>query len=373
MLSTKSRRPYWLDTSGNGGELFKTRDGVGSRIHDKFTNCIFALSAYLPFILPLEKSSPTVSSAEIPPFSRQNIPSQAGRFAIVTGANSGIGYESALALAAAGTEVVLAARSAPKGEAAAAHIIALVPGAKVRFRALDLADLGSVRAFADGIAAEHRSLDLLINNAGVMTPQVRQETRDGFELQFGTNYLGHFALTAHLLPLLRQGSAPRVVNLSSLAHRIGRIAFDDLQSRRRYSPARSYGQSKLAMILFAVELQRRSEAQGWGILSNATHPGWSRTELMRNVLRANGRVPLLSRVAFALAPFLGQSGAEGALPTLFAATAPEAKGSAYYGPGGWAELTGPVSVSKLSTAARDPAVAARLWDVSQELTRVHFA
>jgi len=314
-----------------------------------------------------------VSSLEIQPFSRRDIPSQAGRFAIVTGANSGIGYESALALAAAGAEVVLAARSQPKGEAAVARIQALAPGAKVAFRPLDLADLGSVRAFADGIAAEHRSLDLLINNAGVMTPQVRQETRDGFELQLGTNYLGHFALTAHLLPLLRAAQAPRVVNLSSLAHRAGRIAFDDLQSKRRYSPFRVYGQSKLAMILFAFELQRRSDAQGWGLMANATHPGWSRTELMRNVPTVSGQPTLLSRISLALAPFFSQSGAEGALPTLFAATAPEAKGSTYYGPGGWAELTGPVSVSKLSRAARDSAAAARLWDVSQELTRVHFA
>lgn len=302
-----------------------------------------------------------------------DIPSQVGRLAIVTGANSGIGYESALALAAAGAEVVLAARSAAKGAAAVASIKALVPGAGVTFRPLDLADLASVRAFADAFTAEHQRLDLLINNAGVMTPQVRQETSDGFELQLGTNYLGHFALTAHLLPLLRRGSTPRVVNLSSLAHRAGSIAFDDLQSGRRYSPFRVYGQSKLAMILFAFELQRRSDAHGWGLMANATHPGWSRTELMRNVPTATGKPSFLTKVSLALAPWFSQSGAEGALPTLFAATAPDAKGGAYYGPGGWAELTGPVAPAKLSPAAKDQATAARLWDVSQELARVHFA
>lgn len=302
----------------------------------------------------------------------RDIPPQAGRFAIVTGANSGIGYESALALAAAGADVVLAARSPAKGEAAVARIKALTPGAKVAFRRLDLADLGSVRSFAAAIADEHPTLDLLVNNAGVMAPQVRQQTRDGFELQFGTNYLGHFALTAHLLPLLRRGDRPRVVHVSSLAARRGRIAFDDLQRTRRYRPFPVYGQSKLANLMFALELQRRSDAAGWGLMSNAAHPGASATALFANVPTRDARTPLGLRFTRWLAPFLSQSAADGALPTLYAATAPLARGSGYYGPDGFYELKGNVAPAKIVAPALDPAAAARLWDVSQELTRIQF-
>jgi NAD(P)-dependent dehydrogenase (short-subunit alcohol dehydrogenase family) len=296
-------------------------------------------------------------------FSVDQIPSQAGRFAIVTGANSGIGYETALALALAGADVVVASRNPAKGEAAVARIQAAAPGAKVAFRQLDLADLASVRRFAEAIAAERPAIDLLVNNAGVMAPEVRLETKDGFELQFGTNYLGHFALTAHLLPLLRQGNGPRVVHVSSIAARRGRIAFDDLQHRRRYRPFPVYGQSKLANLMFALELQRRSDTQGWGLMSIGAHPGVSATDLIANKPTRDAR---------RIIPLIGQSQAAGALPILFAATAPEARGAGYYGPNGFFELKGAVTPARIVPRALDPVAGARLWDVSQELTRIRF-
>jgi len=302
----------------------------------------------------------------------RDIPPQAGRFAIVTGANSGIGYETALALASAGAEVVVAARNPAKGEAAVARIKAAAPAAKVAFRPLDLADLASVRRFAESIAADRPAIDLLVNNAGVMAPEVRMETKDGFELQFGTNYLGHFALTAHLLPQLRQGSGPRVVHVSSIAARRGRIAFDNLQHLKHYRPFPVYGQSKLANLMFALELQRRSDAQGWGLLSIGAHPGVSATELIANTPTRDGRVAWLQHLGRRVIPLIGQSQAAGARPTLFAATAPTARGGGYYGPNGWFELKGAVAPARIVPRALDPAAGARLWDVSQELTHLRF-
>ena len=251
-----------------------------------------------------------------------NIPPQQGRSAIVTG-TGGLGYETALALARAGGDVVLAGRSAAKGMASVAQIQAAAPGARIVFEQLDLASLASVAAFSDRILGTRASLDLLVNNAGVMTPPTRQTTSDGFELQFGTNYLGHFALTARLLPLLQQGHAPRIVNLSSLAHRSGAIQFDDLQWERSYKPWASYAQSKLAMLMFALELQRRSDAAGWGLMSNAAHPGYARTELIAN---GPGKDAFLSKINVLIQPLISHSAADGALPTLFAATSPDAKG-----------------------------------------------
>jgi NAD(P)-dependent dehydrogenase (short-subunit alcohol dehydrogenase family) len=298
-------------------------------------------------------------------WSIKDIPSQRGKLAIVTGANSGLGYETALALAQAGAEVVVAARNADKSNHAVAQIRAQVPNANVRFEPLDLASLASVSAFSTKLVAEARPLDLLINNAGVMALAKRQVTRDGFEMQLGTNYLGHYALTAQLLPLLRRASAARVVSLSSIAHRSGRIDFDDLQGERRYKPWKAYQQSKLAMLMFALELQRRSDANGWSLMSNAAHPGFARTELM-----ANG--PGTNVVATLLMPLISHSAAAGALPTLYAATSPEARPSAYYGPNGIFELKGAVAPSKIMPQALDPAVAARLWEVSGQLTAVTF-
>ncbi len=299
----------------------------------------------------------------------RDIPSQHGKLAVITGANSGLGYETALALAQAGGEVILAARNADKGRDALARIRALSSKANIRFELLDLASLASVADFSKRRIAEGRPLDLLINNAGVMALATRQITVDGFEMQLGTNYLGHYALTAQLLPLLRRASAPRVVNLSSLAHQQGRIDFDDLQGERHYRPWKAYSQSKLAMLMFARELQRRSDANGWGLMSNAAHPGYARTELIANGPSSNG---FFWKVSTLMQPLISQSAAGGALPTLYAATSPDAQPCGYYGPGGFYELKGAPAPAKVSRKACDAAVAARLWDVSARLTGVAF-
>ncbi len=304
-------------------------------------------------------------------WSVHDIPPQQGRLAVITGATGGLGYETALALAGAGATVVLTGRNAAKGEAALASIRKAHPRADIRYADLDLANLASVKAFDEGFAQASESLDLLVNNAGVMTPPTRHTTADGFELQFGTNYLGHFALTRHLLPLLRKGKAPRVVNLSSGAHRIqAAIHFDDLQWERSYKPWQAYAQSKLAMLMFAFELQRHSDANGWGLMSNAAHPGYARTGL-QSAGPGLGRVgpSMMERLGTLLEPMASQSAADGALPTLFAATSPAAKATGYYGPRGLMEMKGPVGEAKIGKAARDSAVAARLWDVSERLTR----
>ncbi len=297
-----------------------------------------------------------------------SIPSQAGKTAIVTGAG-GLGHETALELARAGAEVVLAGRNADKGRESVAKIVARVPAAKIRFEHLDLASLASVADFAARVSGVLPSLDVLVNNAGVMTPPRRRTTADGFELQFGTNYLGHFALTANLLPLLRRAAHPRVVNVSSSANRTGTIQFDDLQFEKRYPPWAAYSQSKLANLLFTLELQRRSDAHGWGLMSNAAHPGYALTELIPNGPGTKGVFAALSRF---LALFLSHSATAGALPTLFAATSPDAKPAGYYGPDGPFELKGPPAPARIVKKARDQAVARRLWEISQELAGVRF-
>lgn len=295
------------------------------------------------------------------------MPSLTGRTAVVTG-TGGLGLEDAIALARAGAEVVVAGRNAQKGAEAVARVRTEARGANVRFEAVDLADLASIAAFAARLGEQHTSLDLLINNAAVMTPPARQETSDGFELQLGTNYLGHFALTARLLPLLRKGKDPRVVTLSSVAARDAAIDFDDLQSTKGYQPMKAYGQSKLACLLFAAELQRRSEASGWGITSIAAHPGISRTDLLHN---APGRWSAAG-VARTLLWFLFQPASQGALPTLFAATAPEARPGGYYGPAKLGETRGHPAAAKVPPRAEDRGVARRLWSVSEQLTGVRF-
>lgn len=302
-----------------------------------------------------------------------DMPSQQGRLAIVTGASpGGLGYETALALCGAGAGMVLATRNPDRGEAARRGILARYPGADVQVAALDLARLSSVAGFAAHVAARHDRVDLLVNNAGVMALPQRRNTADGFEMQLGSNYLGHFALTGHLLPLLRAAQAPRVVNLASLAHRQGRIDFDDLQTERPYRAWKAYGQSKLAMLMFALELQRRSETQGWGLLANAAHPGYARTELIANGPASDGRSRLLSLLGAAMRPWLSHSAAAGALPTLYAATSPDAQGGAYYGPDGFHELKGAPAPAFVARQAHDRAAAARLWEVSCELTGVRF-
>jgi len=301
------------------------------------------------------------TTADIPPLN--------GKTAVITGATGGLGYETARALAGAGALVVLTGRNETKGRNAIQKISGQFPHAKVSYETLDLANLASVADFAERFAAAHQSLDLLINNAGVMALPTRQATADGFEMQFGTNYLGHYALTARLLTWLRRGNQPRVVNLSSLTHRWGAIDFADLQSLRSYAPGKAYSQSKLAMLMFALELQRRSDAAGWGLMSNAAHPGYARTDLIANGPGASG---LLWQLNKSLQPFVSHSAAEGALPTLFAATSPEAKAAGYYGPNWFYELKGPPVPAKIMPRAKDAAVVARLWDVSAALTGVSF-
>jgi NAD(P)-dependent dehydrogenase (short-subunit alcohol dehydrogenase family) len=302
------------------------------------------------------------------PWTIADIPSQSGRAAVVTG-TGGLGYEIALALAGANAEVVLAGRSPEKASVSVARIRAQIPGANIRFMELDLASLASVAAFARQMAGEHGSLDLLVNNAGVMMPPQRRTTEDGFELQFGTNYLGHFALTGRLLPLLRAARAPRIVQVSSIAHRRATIRFEDLQGERAYNPWHCYGQSKLAMLIFALELQRRSDAAGWGLMSLAAHPGIARTELI-----ANGPGPTGVRKAIfdLVQPLISQSAAAGAQPILFAATAPQAVAGGYYGPAGFRELKGPAAAARIMPQAWDTQAAARLWRISEELTEVVF-
>jgi NAD(P)-dependent dehydrogenase (short-subunit alcohol dehydrogenase family) len=294
------------------------------------------------------------------------VPSQLGRTAVVTGATGGLGYETALALSKAGAEVILTGRDDRKGRPAIDKISHEVAGARLSYEHLDLASLASVADFAQRMHAR-QSLDLLINNAGVMALPRRQTTADGFEMQFGTNHLGHFALTARLMPLLRRASGPRVVNLSSLAHRTGFIDFNDLQGVRGYSPWKAYGQSKLACLMFALELQRRSDAAGWNLISNAAHPGFARTNLF-----ASGPGGLLSFATDLAAPLFGHSAADGARPILFAATSPEARPGAYYGPGGISELRGAPAHALIMPQARDEAAAARLWKVSEQLTGTSF-
>ncbi|MCQ1572210.1 SDR family oxidoreductase [Neorhizobium galegae] len=299
----------------------------------------------------------------------ESIPSQRGRTIVVTG-TGGLGFEDALALARAGGDVIIAGRNPAKGAAAVTRINQSVPGAAVTFEAIDLGDLGSIAAFGRRLGDNRESVDVLINNAGVMTPPHRRTTADGFELQFGTNYLGHFALTAHLLPLLGRGQNPRVVTLSSVAARSSSAAinFDDLQAERDYKPMPVYSRSKLACLMFAFELQRRSDAAGWGITSIAAHPGISRTDLLHN---APGRRSAQGLVR-SLLWFLFQPAAQGALPTLFAATSPHARKGGYYGPDKLSETRGYPIDARPPKQSLETQVASRLWDLSEKLTGVRF-
>ncbi|CAN5468213.1 SDR family oxidoreductase [soil metagenome] len=303
------------------------------------------------------------------------VPDLSGRLAIVTGANSGLGFALTSRLAAAGAEVVLAVRNWKKGEQAIARIRAEVPTTRLRMLPLDLSSLGNIATFAAMFTAEGRPLDLLVNNAGVMMPPARGTTEDGFELQFGSNYLGHFALTAHLLPRLRAADSPRVVSLSSILARAGRFDWDDLQSEKHYSPQRAYGLSKLSMLVFARELQRRSDANGWGIRSLAAHPGSTLTNLQVTGPQSGGTSGGAMTAYLKLTsgiPWLWQQAPQGILPALYAATSMDAVGGAYYGPGGFAELTGPPKPAAVPKRALSSEDAAQLWTVSEELTGVPF-
>jgi NAD(P)-dependent dehydrogenase (short-subunit alcohol dehydrogenase family) len=296
------------------------------------------------------------------------MPPQEGRLAIVTGGNSGIGFQTARYLSRVGAVVILACRNAEKGEAARAKIVAENPAAQVQARVLDVADLGSVRRFAAEFLGENRPLDLLINNAGVMAIPERRTTPQGFEMQFGTNHLGHFALTGLLLPALLRQPGSRVAIVSSIAHKGGRLNFDDLQAERGYDPQRAYQQSKLANLVFGMELDRRLRARSANTESVIAHPGVAVTNIVSNGMGTG----LRGRVVSIVFPFVGQSDDRGAWPILYAATSPQAHGGGYYGPDGIAEIKGtPVEV-KPKPHALDPATGKRLWEVSETLTGVRY-
>ena len=304
-----------------------------------------------------------------------DIPSQADKRVLITGANSGIGYHAAVTLARKGAHVILACRDRSRGEAALARIATVAPGTSIELAILDLASLASVREFA--ARQVHQPLHILINNAGVMAPPKRQQTSDGFELQFGTNVLGHFALTGLLLPALQQAAAesaapPRIVTIASIAHKRGRLNFDDLQFKRNYSPMRTYQQSKLANLMLALELDRRLRAIGSTILSGAAHPGVANTNLFQTGERSAVENAARKIMGHLIGAFLNTD-AEGALPTLYAATASDVVGGGYYGPQGFQEMCGEeVGPAKLAPQATDTATAARLWKFCEELTDVKF-
>ena len=299
-----------------------------------------------------------------------DIPDLSGRTIVVTGGNSGIGYETAREFARKRAEVILACRDLGKARTAAAQITASATGAKVDVMELDLSNLASVRGFSDAFHLQHQALDVLVNNAGVMAIPFRQ-TADGFEMQFGTNHLGHFALTGLLLDRLLATDGARVVNVASGAHRMGKIRFDDLQWKNGYRKWMAYGQSKLANLLFTLELQRKVDAAGRKLLAVACHPGYAATNLQAAGPRMQGSSTLESLFSVGNSLF-AQSAAMGALPTEYAAVAADVHGGDYIGPDGMAELWGnPVRVGR-SAAAQDAAAASRLWEVSEQLTNVHY-
>ncbi|MHB0775624.1 oxidoreductase [Halomonas sp. WWR20] len=286
--------------------------------------------------------------------------------AVVTGANTGLGLATASGLLRQNYRVIVAARNTEKGRAAVDALRDESPGADVRFEPLDLDSLDSVRDFAARLRASEPSLARLINNAGIMALPTRELTLDGFERQFGVNYLGHFLLTSLLLPLLvAAAQAPRVVQLSSLAHRGGRIDFDDLHGERHYDPWHAYRQSKLAMLLFSQTLQHHSDAEGWGLTSLAAHPGLARTALFDHGVKSRA---VVGRLFKSLMPFITQTSIDGARPTLYAATANDVRPGDYIGPAGIAETRGAPKRAHVAPVGRDHAVADRLWQVSCELT-----
>jgi len=294
------------------------------------------------------------------------IPSQTGKLAVVTGSNSGTGKEAARALAGAGADVILAVRNVDKGEQARADILTDHPQAQVSVRRLDLADLSSVQDFADALISEGRPLDLLLNNAGIMMVPARHETKDGFELQFGSNFLGPFALTLRLLPQLLQAKAPRVVTMSSGQAARGKINFDDLNAVHNYGPISAYSQSKLADSLLSIQLARVAQQRGWNLISTAAHPGSARTNIFTNGPVMGGKPPLALQILGRITP--SQSPAGGARPLIFAATSPTVTQGSYFGPR-WG-MVGPAAPAKHYRTTQDPQLAARLWAEAERLTGV---
>jgi len=298
-------------------------------------------------------------------FSAADIRDQSGKVAVVTGGNSGLGLVTVRELTRHGARVILACRSLEKGEAARREIAAGVPGAEIDVRELDLADLASVRAFASGLGEE--SLDLLINNAGIMMVPERK-TADGFELQFGTNHLGHFALTGLLLEALSRAASSRIVTLSSIEHKAGKLDFENLQGEQSYSPRSAYQRSKLANAVFGLELDRRLRAAGSPVISVLAHPGYSDTNL-----QSTGPTGAMKALLAVSNRIFAQSAEAGALPTLYAATASGVEGGEYYGPDGFREARGAPTHVDVIPAGRDPEAGRRLWEVSEELTGVEFS
>lgn len=294
------------------------------------------------------------------------MPPQTGKTALITGANSGIGFQTARELARHGAQVLLGVRDATKGEAARNRLLAELPQAHVRIVPLDIASLASVRSFAGEFAASGAKLDLLVNNAGVMALPKREQTADGFERQFGTNHLGHFALTGLLVPSLLAAPEPRVVTVASLAHRNGKMEWDNLQAEKSYSPWGAYNMSKLANILFARELDRRAREAKTRLVSVACHPGVSVTNI------ANSGTDFKSRFMKLLGGWIFQDDVKGALPTLYAATAPEVQGGQYIGPDGMGEMGGYPKVVQPRPQALDEQAGRRLWTVSEQLTGVVY-
>jgi NAD(P)-dependent dehydrogenase (short-subunit alcohol dehydrogenase family) len=299
------------------------------------------------------------------------VPDQAGRRVVVTGANSGTGKEAARRLAGAGAHVIMAVRTVAKGEQARSEILASDPGAQLEVRRIDLADLASVREFSDGLLAEGAPVDVLINNAGVMAPPERMTTADGFELQFGSNFLGPFALTVRLLPLVLSATAPRVVTMSSGVANFGRIHDGDLQWERRYSANFAYAQSKLADLMMTLHLAAVAAERGWDLMSVAAHPGFTRTNLQTAGAALGRDKP--KRTVFNSLHFLpSQEAGPGTEPLLYAATSPSAVPGGYYGPGGSFGLVGPTTAVRPPRRARDTAAAARLWATAERLTGEHL-
>jgi NAD(P)-dependent dehydrogenase (short-subunit alcohol dehydrogenase family) len=299
------------------------------------------------------------------------VPDQTGRLVVITGANSGTGKEAARRLSAAGANVIMAVRTPAKGEQARAEILAAHSHARLEVRRVDLADLGSVAEFARSLARDGVPIDLLLNNAGVMMPPARMTTADGFELQFGSNFLGPFALTMHLLPLVLTAASPRIVTMASGVANFGRIRFDDPQWTKRYTPMRAYAQSKLADLLFARQLAAVATQRGWTMASIAAHPGYTRTNL-QTAGASLGRDKPRRAPGTGLTLLPSQAVDQGTEPMLYAATSRDARNGDYYGPGGFMELVGPTRRARLNRRMRDDAAAARLWTMAEELTGTHL-
>ncbi len=299
-------------------------------------------------------------------FDLSSIPSQQGKIAIVTGANTGLGYETSLGLARTGMKVILACRNLDKAQQAQTRILSQVPSAELEVIQLDLSKLTSVKTFAEEYRDRHSHLNLLINNAGIMFPAYEQ-TEDSFESQFAVNYLSHFLLTSLLLDLMPNNSESRVVSLSSNAHKFGKINFEDLQSENKYSSVEAYGQSKLACLIFANELNRKLQQKESKILSICAHPGVSETELARHI-------PSIIQFLLRLTPlpYMSHPPTQAAQPTLYAALAEDVEGGTYFGPQGTLEMSGPAGQAIQSDMAQDEAIAQKLWQISEQLTQTNF-